>query len=431
MDKKTQKSIGLFTITASLTRKLSLSILIVASLTLPSFGQAKVAEIVGNPKVDKNRISIRIGVETEDDRPVMGLQDTDFKLIVDNQEVTFKNQDWKSSEETIPPPAYIIVLLDMSGSMDKPDSRGGKKITGAINAIRKFTKMSSERGGQTQISIVPFGESGTNCKGYPINNDTLDKFFFAGDFKLQNHLNFLAGLKPCASTDLYEPLTKAVRFLANGEDTRFYPSEKSQEPQPRLSIILLSDGYHNKANEEKDFQTLKTLLQRNTEITVHTLGYGLTPTYLGQKYQLGRPATRGDIGKGEKKVPEEEFVDEKRLAEIAKLTGGIAEFSGDADAIAENLELFLNALLGEYEIIYTQPDAKRGSNHNIQVEVSSPGSEPVKSEAKSYRIGVFGWPLPLETRLIMIGCVLGTIGIGGVVPFFFWGKYLKEEALRD
>ncbi|MFM6472022.1 MAG: VWA domain-containing protein, partial [Dolichospermum sp.] len=232
--------------------------------------------------------------------------------------------------------------------MDKLDGRGDKKITGAINAIRKFTKMSSERGGQTQISIVPFGEPGAKCEGHPINNDTLDKFLLAGDFKLQNHLNFLAGLRPCASTDLYEPLTKAVRFLGNTKDTRFYLSKDSPEPKPRLSIILLSDGYHNKSNEAKDFQTLTTLLKRNTEITIHTLGYGLTSLELGQKYKLGRPATRADIGKGEKKVPEEEFVDEKRLAEIARITGGIGEFSGDADAIAENLQLFLNALLGEY-----------------------------------------------------------------------------------
>lgn len=402
-----------------------------AALASPSFGQAKVAEIVGNPKVTDDQINVRIKVKNQEDRPVMGLKDTDFKLSVDNKEVTFKNKDWKSPEESVPPPAWIVVLLDFSGSMDQPDSRGGKKIVGAINAIRKFTKISSERGGQTQIAIVPFGEPGAKCGGFPINKDTLDKFLLASDFKLQNNLDYLAGLTPCASTDLYEPLTKAVRFLANTKDTRFYLPEDSSEPQPRLSIILLSDGYHNKVNEEKDFQTLSTLLKRNTNITVHTLGYGLTPQDLGSKYKLGRPATRADIGKGDKKVPEEEFVDQKRLAEIAKLTGGIAEFSGDAEAIAENLQLFLNALLGEYEITYTEPNPERGSQHNVQVEVSSPGGIPVTSQPKSYRIGVFGRSLPFPTRLIMLGCILGTMGLGGVLPFYFWGQYLKQEALRD
>lgn len=403
-----------------------------ASLTSPSFGQAKVAEIVGNPQVEKNKVTVRIKVETEDDRPVMGLQDTDFKLIVDNQEVKFKNQDWKSPEESVPPPAYIIVLLDLSGSMNQSDSSGGKKIKGAIDAIRKFTAISSERGGQTQISIVPFGEPSDNCEqGYPINKNALDKFLPAGDFKLQNHLEYLDSLTPCASTNLYKPLTKSIRFLGNTQDTRFYPPENSSTPQPRLSIILLSDGYHNKPNEARDFDKLKTLLKRNTNITVHTLGYGLTKAQLGNKYQLGRPATRADIGQGNKKVPAQEFVEDDKLAEIAKITGGIGEFSPDAESISENLQLFLNALLGEYEITYTEPNPERGSQHTVEVEVSSPTGIPIKSEPKNYRIGVFGWPLPLERRLIMLGCVLGLIGFGGVMPFYFWGIYLKKEAFRD
>ncbi|WP_242048528.1 MULTISPECIES: VWA domain-containing protein [Nostocaceae] len=416
---------------ASLTHKLSLSLLLLASLASPSFGQVKVTEIVGNPKVKDDQVTVRIKVKTQEDRPVMGLQDTDFKLIVDSKEVLFKTQDWKSPTESVPPDAWIIVLLDMSGSMDKPDSKGDKKIVGSINAIRQFTKISSERGGNTQIAIVPFGKPGVKCQGFPVNQETLDKFLLASDFKLRNHLDYLSNLTPCASTDLYEPITKAVRFLSNTQDTRFYLPPDSLQPQPRLSIILLSDGYHNAANEEQDFQTLRTLLKKNSNITVHTLGYGLTPEELGKKYQLGKSATRADIGKGAKKVPEEEFVDQKRLAEIAKLTGGIAEFSGDAEAIAQNLQLFLNALLGEYEITYTEPNADRGSQHSVQVAVSSQGGKPVKSAPKSYRIGVFGRSLPLSTRLIMLGSILGMIGIGGALPFYYWGQYLKQEALRD
>lgn len=426
------KHTALSTTIASLTHRLSLSLLMIASLTSPSWANVKVAEIVRKPVVNDDKITIRIKVKGEEDRPAMGLQDTDFKLLVDKKEVKFKTQDWKSPEESVPPPAWIIVLLDFSGSMNQPDSRGGKKIVGAINAIRQFTKVSSERGGNTQIAIVPFGKSSIYCKqGYPISNETLDKFFIASDFKLQNNLDYIASLTPCASTNLYEPLMKAVKFLANTKDPRFYLPADSPEPQPRLSIILLSDGYHNASNEEQDFQTLSTLLKRNNNITVHTLGYGLTPEQLGQKYKLGKAATRANIGKGAGKVPEEEFVDKKRLAEIAKLTGGIAEFSGDAETIAENLQLFLNALLGEYEITYTQPNAERGSKHDVQVEVASKGATAVKSQPQSYTIRVFGRSLPLTVRLIMLGCIFMAIGLGGVVPFYFWGQYLKQEALRD
>jgi hypothetical protein len=426
-----KKFIDLSTTTASLTRTLSLSVLMVGCLSSASWGQAKVAEIVGNPTVNDDRVTVRIKVKSKEDRPVMGLEDTNFRLILDNQEVTFKNKDWKSSEETVPPPGWIVVLLDFSGSMEKLDSRGTKKIEGAINAIREFNRVSAERGGSTQIAIVPFGVSGSGCEGYPVNKKTLNKFFLAGDFKLQNHLDYLAGKTPCASTNLYEPLNKAIRFLADTNDPRFHPPKDSTEPQPRLSIILLSDGYHNAKNEEQDFKTLASLLKKNEDITVHTLGYGLTPKQLREKYKIGRPATRADIGKGKGKVPAEEFVDQVRLAEIANLTNGIAEFSGDAEAIAKNLQLFLNALLGEYEITYTEPNVQRGSKHDVRVVVKSPDGSSVTSESKSYTITVFGRSLPLQVRLTILLCIFLAMGVGGVVPFYFWGQHLKQEALDD
>lgn len=421
--------IALSTTTAFWTPRLSLSLLLLLTMVCPSLAQVKKAEIIGSPTFKDDRVTIRIKVKGGDDRPVMGLEDSNFKLTVDKKEVEVEPKDWKSPEETVPPPAWIVVLLDFSGSMNQVDSGGTKKIAGAINAIREFTKISAERGGNTQISIVPFGKAGSKCPESPVNKETLDKFLAANDFKLQNNLDYLKSLTPCASTDLYEPLTKAVKFLGNSEDSRFSLPENSFQPQPRLSIILLSDGYHNVPNEGADFASLTKLLKRHENITVHTLGYGLTPEQLGVKYKLGRPATRADLKKG--KVPEAEFVDQKRLGEIAKLTGGIAEFSGNAERIAENLQLFLNALLGEYEITFTQQEAERGSKHQVQVKVSSQKGKAKESQIIEYIMPVFGRSLPLGVRLIMVISVLLIVIIGGVVPFHYWGKYLKAEAQRD
>lgn len=405
-------------------KSLAVFLLVLGASFNPTLAALKKPEIVGSPTIKNDKVTVRIKVKDKNDKPVMGLQDTNFKLTVDNRTVQFKPKDWKSPEESVPPPAWIIVLLDFSGSMNQVDSRGIKKVTGAIKAIRQFTKISGERGGNTQISIVPFGKSGNNCPEYPVNKETLDKFLSADDVKLGNLLDYLSGLTPCASTDLYEPLTKAVKFLGNEKDSRFNLPENSSQPQPRLSIILLSDGYHNALNEYADFEALKKLLKGYENITVHTLGYGLTPQELGIKYKLGRPATRGDIN-----VPEAEFVDQKRLAEIANLTGGIAEFSGDAETIGENLQLFLNALLGEYEITYTQPNAERGSKHNIKVRVTEKGKS-VDSKQVEYIMPVFGRSLPWEVRLMMVITVLFIVIVGGIVPFHYWGKYLKAEGNR-
>ena len=417
---------------ASSIHKLSLSLLLATSLINPIGAQEnniEKVEIVRTPTVNNDRVKLRIKVTGEGERPVMGLSDLDFKLQVDEKPVEFKPRDWKSPEEAEPPPAWIIILLDMSGSMASPDSSGKTKLAGGIEAIHEFIDILADRGGKTQVAIVPFGEGGANCEGYQVKKEQLDKFFAAGDFKLKDYLDYLGSVKPCASTNLYEPLEEAIDFLANRNDTRFYLSEEKkqnnpEQPEPRLSIILLSDGYHNRANEAEDFEELSQQLQRYDQIIVHTLGYGLTPQQLQQKYKLSNLATREDVFQG--KVPQEEFVDRERLAEIAQLTGGISEFSGDAEDIAENLRLFLNALLGEYEIIYTEPNPERGSTHEVIVEVGETSSEP-----KSYRIKVFGRSLPFGIRLLIFVLTLVSLGLFGILPFYWWGRYLQQKALEE
>ena len=428
-----KKSTALSITIASLTRKLSLSLLLASCWVSPSWGKVKTAEISGNPMVNEDQVTIRIQVTDENDKPAMQLSETDFQVLVNGEKIDIDPNDWKSAEEATPPRAWIIVLLDMSGSMKAADSRGKTKIEGALGAIREFTELAADRGGNTQIAIVPFGDPGPNCEGYPVNEEKLDKFFPAGDFKLQNYLDYLEGLTPCASTNLYEPVNNAIRFLANTDDTRFHPSqeEESQSPKPRLSIVLLSDGFHNKDNEEQDFEDLEHLLSRNSEIIVHTLGYGLTPEQLQPKYKLPNPATRANLWYGQEqlppgKVPAEEFVDKERLAAIAQPSGGIAEFSGNAQDIAENLKLFLNALLGEYEITYTEPNPERGKSSEVKVVVDG-----VESEEESYRMSVFGRSLSVQIRVTMAISTLLLIGFGGIVPFYFWGQKLKQEATED
>jgi len=364
---------------------------------------------------------------------MVGLKSNNFSLIVDkNAPKKVEPKDWKSPEEATPPPVWIIVLIDLSGSMREKDSGGTTKLEGALTAIRQFDKSIAERSRlfpddlKPRVAIVPFGESGTDCAGFTVDRSTLDNFSSAGDFKLSNQLDFLATIKPCASTNLYNPLSKALRMMGDTNDVRFYPTKESNLPKPKLSIIMLSDGFHTKPNEAEDFKELQSLLQSLPEITVHTLGYGLTLKELGEKYKLKRPATREDVNK--KKVSAEEFVDEKRLAEIAKSGGGISEFSADADKVTEKLQVFLNAILGEYEISYVQPISERGSKHNVKVLVTLDKNKS-ESNLVPYTITVFGRSLPRTDRIIIIGSTILLIGIGGILPFSIWAKRLKEEAI--
>ncbi|MDY7008304.1 MAG: vWA domain-containing protein [Cyanobacteriota bacterium] len=391
------------------------------------------AEIVGRPTVKEDEITLRVKVTEDGERPAMLLEEQNFQAIVDD-EVVQKFIDWKNPEETVPPPAWIVVLLDFSGSMNEEDSSGTTKLEGAIEATRRFLETTSSRGGNTRVAIIPFGEGRGKCESYEVKQEEIkSKFFPANDAKQENFLDNLAKKTPCASTNIYDPLKETIRLLSDKQDQDFYVPEDSTEPEPRLSVILLSDGYHNKANEERDFRRLIDLLESNDNIVVHTLGYGLTPEYLGEKYGLGRPATRADIETADdpyRPVPDEEFVDAKRLREIAETTGGISEFSGDADDIAEALQLFLNALLGEYEIVYREPNPERGSKSKVFVTATVNGKD-VKTAEEAYTINAFGRSLPRPTRLIMTGFVLFLLGLGGIVPFWNWSQRLKQEAEED
>ena len=414
-------------ITAFSIRWLSSLAIAILGFNSQAFGQT--AEIVGRPIVKNDEITLRVKVTEDGESPAMFLEEKDFQAIVDDEVVEIIS--WKNPEESVPPPVWVVVLLDFSGSMKEKDSSGTTKLEGAIEATRQFLKTTSTRGGDTRIAIFPFGEGRGKCKGYEVKRENIkSKFFPANDGNKENLLllDDLAEETPCASTNIYDPLKEAIRLLGDKEDTDFYIPQNSRKPEPRLSVILLSDGYHNKPNEERSFKRLIALLERHDHIVVHTLGYGLTPEQLGKKYDLGRPATRADINQGY--VPEEEFVDQRRLRKIAEVTGGISEFSADADDIAEALQLFLNALLGEYEIVYREPNPERASKHEVFVTATVNGKD-VDTTQKSYTINAFGRSLPWQTRLSMTVFVLLLLLLGGVLPFWKWSQKLKEETEKD
>ena len=423
-------------------RSLSLSVVILGCLAYPSLSAIKTVEVVGRPTVDEDKVTVRVKVKGDQDRPITGLEATDFRLTVKgeglpSQEVA--SLQWKSPETATPPPAWIVVLLDYSNSMIRTDSKGTTKLKGSVQATRSLIEIAKQRAGagDTQVAIVPFGsDPNKNCptreQSHPVDSEAeVDQFFAAKDIKLDTLLNYLenppAERVPCAATNIYRPLTTVINFLA----TRFpipKEDEESKELAPRVAVILLSDGYHSVGNEAEGFQRLESLLQQHKNINVYTLGYGLTAGELAQKYGL-QQVTRADLNRNwrdvkTKKEFQADFVDWKRLQQIANLTGGIAEVSADAKQAAQRFRLFFDSILGEYELTYTDPRPERGEKHQVTVSVKNNGVQQ-DSAPKGYAIKGMR-TVPFEVRFPLLGATLAIAAGFWVLPFWWWSRLLKQ-----
>ena len=429
--------IALSITTVSWIQTASLTLALFVSSLAPAWAKAEKIEIT-RKEVSQDEVTLRLRVTDDNQRPAFDLTENNFSVLVDGQKIS--PIQVKSPQRSEPTPARILFLIDFSGSMKRKDSSGKSKLEGAIEAIEEFIESAKKRGGDIKIAILPFGEGGTNCPSYIADAQTIDNKGFknADDVVLQQSVDFIKNLDVntlCASTNLYEPLSNGIEYLADRNNTDFYPPlnpklsefDPRQPRQPRLSVILLSDGFHNKGNEKNEFENLEILLKDNPQIIVHTLGYGFTPEELGKRIGKSK-ATRADLYYGSGRPPRgkinaEDFVDRDRLQEIAKITDGIAEFTNNPKKVAAALIEFLDAL-GEYAINYTTPNAQEGKLYQVEVEVTDEG-ETAKTAPQNYKVT---WDsLSLSTRMSILGGSVFLLLILAVLPWWLWGERIKNQ----
>ncbi|MCZ8223676.1 MAG: VWA domain-containing protein [Microcystis sp. LE19-84.1B] len=484
----------------TLSRKLidftSLMIVTSGILLISDMVQAKTTDIISY-REEQNKVTLRLKVTDkvkdkygkEKTIPIMDLKKKDFKLQVTDMtndklvapsdtdkgysDIPFK---FKNPLEAEPPPAYILVLLDMSGSMNCStdlDSKGvcnnavpeGKrKLDAALSALTTFIEEAKKRGGNTNVAIIPFGY-GFDYK--PIENlEDLNKLYSVSDSKTTAAITNLQKQTPRAATNIYHTLGKAVEFFTNPPTdelkNKFYPFDEKKsepiEPKPRLAVILLSDGFdtqYDSRDEKKARQLQKTKLEEikgkladNPQITIHTLGYGLNAEQLQKKFgtsqwsEINRPPSKdnGKIPSG--KIPSNEYLDVDGLEQISKITtpNGLFAISGNSEEIASSLRLFLDAILGEYEVTYTHPNPQRGRLYKTSVTADNISSEATeckqsdiekknqceKSSFIEYRGVNFGRTASFSIWVISAGLLL----ISGIVWFCFywwWRKKIEDE----
>jgi hypothetical protein len=428
----------------------TLGILLIAPISQAqdSLVNVKKTEIVRQNEL-QGEVTLRLKVTGDEKKPIMGLKKEDFELkVVDTNtkkivspfdpdngysDIPFK---FKTPQEATPPPAYILVLLDMSGSMkcstdlnskescDNNIPKGKRKLDAAVSALQTFIDNAQKRGGNTNIAIIPFGFNG---EYQPIRKvDELDKFYNVSDAKVKNALDNLALKTPRDATNIYHSLEKSVEFLTNTGEKRFYPVDDKGnplEPKPRLAIILLTDGFDttkeykcNLSSQDKTLKELKTKLRNNDQLTIHTLGYGLSPDKLKAKYPGKTICPSAD------EKFEQEYLDVDGLKQISQVTpNGIFAISGKEDDISKALATFLDSILGEYEIIYQHPNPQRARVYQV-----STVADKVASQPEEYRVTVFGRTVSLPTYFGSVGLIAMLAGCW-FVPYTLWKKKLQEE----
>ncbi|MEG3436420.1 vWA domain-containing protein [Pannus brasiliensis CCIBt3594] len=388
-------------------------------------------------------------VRVRDDRRALisGLKAENFEVkttAADRKEfqysLTSPEMEIAPPDRVRPDPAYLIILLDMSGSMKNRDRSGRVKLQGAIEGIQKFLETIETQKLPAEIALVPFGEGCANA--YRVDRETLQKSLEPAPYTgTKDRLDELAKTEVCASTNLYQPLDEAIDFLATSER---FQTESSGTP-PRLSVILFTDGFDadpDRDSEARRFQDTLDLLARFPRITVHTMGYGEPLDRLRARAHCRpdidrQPLTVNNLLKYCKLPSGEDIrefiVDRDRLTAIARGTKeGIDRFPRSAAEVSRDLVEFLTALR-EYEITYRQPTADRATLHRAKVIVNAPdrGISSLVSEPHEFRLPNFLYrTLSVPERVAIF---LGTIAAAafGTRRFRAWSQQLKEQSRRN
>ncbi len=207
-----------------------------------------------------------------------------------------------------PIPVTTMLVMDISGSMDKND-----KLAAAKEAAKSYV---SQMRPEDQTGLIAY-----DTQVYTIQPVTADKAALT---------NAIDGLKSGSDTAMYNALIEA---------------EKALEPvSGRKAIIVLTDGLDNKS-------------QSTPEDVIAGIGQsGLTISAIG----FGDVGTVGQAG-----------LNEAALKSLAEQAGGIYGFAADSEALKGLYQQQSRVLQSEQRITYVSPSTLRdGVNRNLTVSLT-------------------------------------------------------------
>ena len=217
-----------------------------------------------------------------------------------------------------PIPVTTMLVIDISGSMDKND-----KIGAAKNAAKAY--ISQMRPGD-QAGLITYDTSVYNVQ--PITTDTAVL------------TSAIDGLKTGSDTAMYDALIEAEKAL--------------ESVSGRKAIIVLSDGLDNQSRSTAE------------DVIAGVGESGVTISAIG----FGDAATTDQTG-----------LDEAALKSLADLTGGAYGFATAPAALQSLYEQQGRVLQSEYRFTYVSPSTLRdGVNRNLTVSLTTGAVPAVESK---------------------------------------------------
>lgn len=262
-----------------------------------------------------------------------------------------------ASEESIP--VTTMLVMDISGSMDKND-----KITGAKEAAKSY--VNQMRPGD-QAGLIAYD---TNV--YTVQPITSDASAL---------IAAIDGLQTGSDTAMYDALMQAVTAL--------------EGVTGRKAILVLTDGMDNQSSN-----TIETVIAGigTSGLTISAIGFG-------------DAAASGQSG-----------LDEAGLKSLSERAGGVYAYASSADVLKGLFQQQSRVLQSEYQLTYVSPFTLRdGVNRNLTVALT--GSSVVAEETYNPggvlpEVSRTSWPLFLSilAGLLVLLFLPGLIGgISGAV----------------
>jgi VWFA-related protein len=320
------------------------------------------------------QVTVYVSVTNAAGEPV-GVDPATIQIAENGQAMQPTSVNGGGQGGTGPGPLTTMLVMDVSGSMDK-----NGKIDGAKAAAKAYVDQ-MRPGDQAGLMIY------------------------------NTQVNYVQPL----TTD-HAVLTQAIDSIKTGGDTAMYDAliaaeDALKDVNGRKAIIAVTDGLDNHSTHQVADVVSGT---QNNSVSISTIG-------------LGDASSKAQTG-----------LDEAALQSLAQQAGGTYSFAGDPNGLAALFQQYAIALQSEYAITYVSPSTLRdGVNRSLSVQLTTGGAATtvqtkynpggVLPEVGSQNWLLFGGILAGLLVLLFVPIVIGMVMRGGTGS----GKKKSRVRLAD